>query len=412
MKPLSHCVIWVKTLIREVPMMKKLLALFALTFALLFCTALADSSWGLTSASTSVKLRQRPSAASTELGSYSRNQWVEVISTSGNWYRVVTPDGQLGYMPKTAVTIPKITHSDIGIVTQPKAVSYLNLRQTPSYQGRVLGVYYNGAPCQLLSQSNGWYQVRIDGKTGYFRKEYLDVHYGVAYSVMLKTVVTPNRKGINFRSGPSYDADIISVCPEGTYVMVLSTGREWSLVSVNGEVGFMVTGYLHNGLLTPEGAHTPGTNNSDISYDDDEEETTQAVVGYAIVKNPKANQLLNLRETASLDGKILGQFANGTRVAVLAQGSQWCKVRVVKTGAVGYMSTQYLDLGKLPKTPMKTVTHPKRTFVNLRQAPKLTAEIRKEVPHGTKVQILIPGDVWTKVLCGSMYGYMMSVYLK
>ena len=50
---------------------------------------------------------------------------------------------------------------------------------------------------------------------------------------------------------------------------------------------------------------------------------------------------LNLRQTASLDAKVLGQYKTGTWITGLESGKEWSKVQV--DGKTGYMMSKYLN---------------------------------------------------------------------
>lgn len=59
------------------------------------------------------------------------------------------------------------------LVTNSNGGAFLNFRAQPSYSAQVLGIFYNGVPLHVLSASNGWYCVQINGQTGYVRGEYV-----------------------------------------------------------------------------------------------------------------------------------------------------------------------------------------------------------------------------------------------
>lgn len=355
---------------------------------------------GVTYRNDTVNLRQQPTQYSTKLGTYAEGSWMVISGESGNWYYVTAPDGKTGYMSKNYVAVEEPQYATVGVVSNPKSTSYLNLRKAPSYSAQVKGTYYNGVPCTLLSQSGGWYSVRVDGVEGYFRQEYITQQYW-PYSDEVATIVTPNNTGLNLRTGPGTSYPSLAQYRGGSYVMVLQKGKDWWKVSVQGQVGYMSTDFLKDGVVAP------GKNASTGST------TTSTSSAYAVVTNPRATQVLNLRESASTSSRVLGQFANGTRVTVLTQGTQWCKVR---TGAdvVGYMQTRYLTLYNLPGTPVMTVNHPQRTFVNLRSAPDITSgAVLRRVPHGAEVTVVAPGnDGWIKAEYDGVTGYIVSYFLK
>lgn len=391
--------------------MKKSISAMLVAVLLLCWTAVAyaapaSARFGVAYRSNTVNLRSRPTQNSAHLGTYAKGTWVQITGESGNWYSVYTRDGKTGYMSKNYVEVIPEAYAAVALVKNPKASGFLNLRSTPSYHAPVLGIYYNTAPAVVLDYTNGWYHVQVDGVSGYFREEFLDVRTVMAHSQQVATVVTPGNTALNLRSGPGMEYSVLEQFRGGQYVMVLQRGTDWWKVSVDGQVGFMNPAFLREGLLTPsqwnQGDSRPSVSTPSLS-----------TAAYGVVTNPRSTQVLNLRSAPDVTARVLGQYVNGTKVNVLAQGTQWCKVQVQATGTVGYMMTQYLTLYNLPATPTKTVIHPQHTFVNLRSGASVTSgRVLLRVPHGKQVQILFQEDVWTKVRYGATEGYMMSTYLR
>ena len=57
---------------------------------------------------------------------------------------------------------------------------------------------------------------------------------------------------------------------------------------------------------------------------------------------------LNLRQSASLEAKVLGQYGTGTWIEVVKKGETWSQVKV--NGKAGYMMTKYLNFAQNGKT--------------------------------------------------------------
>ncbi|MCD7764420.1 MAG: DUF4366 domain-containing protein [Lachnospiraceae bacterium] len=53
--------------------------------------------------------------------------------------------------------------------------SYLNLRSGAGMDYSVIGKLTNGTEVEVMGEENGWYQVTVDGQTGYVYSEYLEV---------------------------------------------------------------------------------------------------------------------------------------------------------------------------------------------------------------------------------------------
>lgn len=117
---------------------------------------------------------------------------------------------------------------------------------------------------------------------------------------------------------------------------------------------------------------------------------------------------LNLRETASLTAKVLGQYPTGTMVEIIEEGDTWHKVEV--GGKTGYMMAKYLN------TAAKNVTATVRTNtgigLNLREEPSMQGQIITSYKPGTKVTVLQKGASWSRVKVNGKEGFMATQYLK
>lgn len=375
------------------------LAALLLTCALLLALpGLADElQFGVVYNTDTLNLRQQATQYSTWLGKYCEGDWLSISGSSGNWYYVTGPDGKTGYVSKTYVQVTEPEYRTIGLVANQKATAYLNLRAAPSYGATVVDYYYNGVPCVLLSQSNGWYHVRVDGVDGYFREEYMTTAIW-ATSEEVATIVSPNSGGVNLRTGPGMGYDVLGQYEGGQYVLVLQQGNGWWKVSIDGKVGYMKTDFLK------EGVHKPF---------EKESATVAKGVGTAIVSNPKSTQVLNLRLLADVNSRVLGQYRNGVRLTVLAYGTEWCQVQD-QSGTIGYMMTKYLTVKDLAGTATMMVKHPQKTFVNLRSAPSMmTGTVLAKIPHGTAVTVLAPSsNGWVKVSYKGYTGYVVDYFLE
>ena len=80
---------------------------------------------------------------------------------------------------------------------------------------------------------------------------------------------------------------------------------------------------------------------------------------------------LNLRETASLDAKVLGQYPTGTLVEIIKAGSEWHQISV--NGKTGYMMAKYLN--SADSAIAATVRTNTGTGLNLREQPGMNGTI-------------------------------------
>ncbi len=381
-----------------------LLLCLALVLAAVPAFAATYGEFAVVTGSSTLNLRQGPSTEYDRLYTAKRGDWVMILGESGNWYQVmVMANGKVGYMSKNYLTTnnaPTASTPVTGVVSNPKATQYLNLRQYPSVSAPVLGIYYNGATFNVLSSVDNWYQVSIYGQTGYFMKNYVRVNGGTTAKTAV--ISAPNSGKSNLRSAPSMtDSTILSQHSNGTQVQVLLEGNQFWRVSINGNVGYMdksLLKYTASSVTSPSTPVAPPA-------------PKPATQGYAYVSNPIATQVLNLREQASTTSKVVAQYKNGVRFHVISPGEVWTKVYGSATGNTGYMMTKYLSLQGTDST-IKTIRNG-NTYVNFRSAPNTTGStIYNRLYSGTQVTVLTPGDQWTQIRYNGQTGYVMTQFLK
>lgn len=383
--------------------MKKALT-FVLALALLLSAQVfafaASSGYALVTNTTRLNIRSGPGTEYSVIGSVPRGEWVEVYNTTGTWAQGrVMPSGMTGYFSTSFLKMAVPGSGGVGttaVVNNPNPTSFLNLRQSPSYSSAVLAIFYNGATCTILGESGGWYYVEISGMRGYFRQEFLRVSGGMSSSGSA-TIYSKNGGSVNLRSAPSYSSSVIGSGAPGAVVTVYLKGNKFWYISLAGTQGFMDAAYL-------TGSGGTGSNpypNPPVVVPS----TTNAIV-------TNTGRSLNLREQPNTGSRVLGSYRGETAIRVLSQGSVWSRVSVPISGKTGYMMTRYLTLYGLPVTPQKTVTHPDRSYVNLRTRPSASGSITLRVPHGSKITVLIAGGEWAQVKYRDTTGYMMTYFLK
>ena len=264
----------------------------------------------------------------------------------------------------------------------------LNLRQQPSLSAKVLGQFPTGTLVEIVEAGDEWHKVEVNGKSGYMMAKFLNS----GETQQTAVVRTNTGIGLNLREEPATNGAIITSAKNGAQVVVLQKGREWSRVSVGGEEGFMATQYLHfgNAPVKPTGK-------------------------VAVVANPKDTQVLNLRQTASLDAKVLDYYRNGVKVTILSAGDTWHKVQV-EDGKIGYMMAKFLKVTdeEMVVKPFqaKVVNINGGSYVNLRAKASLNAKIIDRIDVGSTVTVTEHGTDWCKVSADGGEGYMSTWFLK
>ena len=330
------------------------------------------------------------------LGSYPRGTQVTVLSSDGAWSKV-TVNGQTGYM--SSQWLSKNKPSGGGSETPSGSTAYvctnsrgLNLRDAPN--GNILGSYPRGTQVTVLSSSNGWSKVTVDGKTGYMSSQWLSAEKpsdgGSETPDGSTAYVCTNSRGLNLRDAPN--GNILGSYPRGTQVTVLSSSNGWSKVTVDGKTGYMSSQWLSAEKPSDGGSGTPAT-------------------GTAVVNNPRDTQVLFLRSQPSTSSEALGYYRNGKVVTLLEKLDGWYKVRV--DGQTGYMMAKYLKVTSSISGGTATVYNPNgNSYVNFRSRPSLSASVISTVPVGTTIKVLEKTTDWTMTEINGVIGYISTWFLK
>lgn len=265
----------------------------------------------------------------------------------------------------------------------------LNLRETPSLTAKVLGQYPTGTLVEIISHGDEWHRVEVNGKEGYMMAKFLNT----ANASQSATVRTNTGIGLNLREEPSTDGAIITSVGNGKTVTVLQKGADWCRVAADGKEGFVATRFLRFAGQS----------------------TAPAAGKIAVVNNPRDTQVLNLRQSASLDAKVLDYYRNGVKVTILQPGSTWHKVQV-EDGKIGYMMAKFLkvtgETGTVAPFQAKVINVNGGSYVNFRKGASLSAGIIDRIDVGSSVTVIEHGTDWCKVVIDGREGYMSSWFLK
>ena len=198
-----------------------------------------------------LRLRSAPSFDAQTLASYYTGTVVEVLGTSGVWYKVRLSDGNTGYMhgdyltaganpPSTAVgNATVISHNGYGV----------RLRQGPGTNYRVIRKFPVGTPATILESGNYWCKISIGGYTGYMMSQFLSVNgnsgsTGSVTYVGDATIWSGNGYGVRLRTGPGKEYSKIGVYSVGTQVKIITKGPVWDYIQVGSRRGYMMNEFL------------------------------------------------------------------------------------------------------------------------------------------------------------------------
>ena len=123
---------------------------------------------------------------------------------------------------------------------------------------------------------------------------------------------------------------------------------------------------------------------------------------------------LNVRESASTSGKLVGKMRNHAACEVLAIEDGWAKIT---SGEVsGYVSCDYLlqgaDAVTVAKDYVETVAIAKENGLNIRQDPSTESQVMTQVAKGEELEFIEDLEDWIHVMIDDEDAYVFSDYVQ
>ena len=209
------------------------------------------------------------------------------------------------------MAVPALASSQ-GVITG----SGVNLRAAAGTSAAVIGSGNEGQTVEILSASDGWYEVNVVGVgTAYISADYVKV------SGKVGTVIDSN---VNVREGASTSSAVVGTVNKGDTVTITEETGDWYCIRrLNGDVAYVSKQYVSCQDNTAQAAPA-----SFSSVDNT----------YAMVTSPTG---LNLRSEATTQSSSKAVLAYNEVMNVLESNGSWLKVETVD-GTQGYVSAEFV----------------------------------------------------------------------
>ena len=191
------------------------------------------------------------------IGSLSNGSKVEIVETSGTWYKIKYGSGY-GYVSKDYITVSSSSSgnssssstgssSSSSTTIQSGTVKVnggLNVRSGAGTGYSVIGSLNNGSKVEIVETSGTWYKIKYGSGYGYVSKDYITINTrSIAENTVLKegTAVT---LALKVRDESNYEANIVGTIAMGEKVSVVEDNGEWSKIQYNDTIGYILNEYV------------------------------------------------------------------------------------------------------------------------------------------------------------------------
>ncbi|MCH1627663.1 SH3 domain-containing protein [Ferdinandcohnia quinoae] len=283
-------------------------------------------------------------------------------------------------------------------------VDGLRLRTGPGTSFQIMGSLNKGQVAQYIDKNESWTKVKYNNQIGWVSSPFLTTIQG---SNNKPDVTNKQKSGkvntsvLNVRSTPNLQGSIIGKLTKGSTVSIKNERENWLEITFN-----KGNAWVHRDYINVD------TTNEDQDEQEEEQHETQPDqnIQDGIKKATVTASSLNVRDSGSLSGKIIGKLKIGEEVTINKEINDWSQITLTN-GKKGWVASWYLEVQELhaPDKNEQKATTVKVLYngTNIRTAPSSTAPVTARANEGDVFNISATEGDWYKiVLSDKTTGYI------
>lgn len=122
----------------------------------------------------------------------------------------------------------------------------LNVRETPSTEGKLVGKLPKNAACEVLDSDGEWAHIKSGEVEGYVSMEFLLTGPDAKLKAkdLVRRVAVANTDGLNIREQANTDSAVVAQILKGEELEYVDTIGDWIKVSIDGEEAYVSSEYV------------------------------------------------------------------------------------------------------------------------------------------------------------------------
>lgn len=378
---------------------KPFLYLFCLT--LLVSVILPPSVTGaasskVTIASEELNVREGPGLSYKVLKKVQKGESFPVITSDGDWYQIDLGSGKKGWVVNWLVTKKESMESGLGqgiVLTNS-----LRVRSGPGTSYEVTGSINQGDKVEILKQNGDWLEVQTPIGNGWVSKDYIETDKEKETEILTGKITASS---LNVRKAPSLNSDVLGQIKKEETVPVYSEKNEWVEIGFQSERAWISREYIKL--------------NKENGKKNDSQEKNKDLSGYTGTVTAAS---LNVRDSNSLDGKVIASISKGESFKILEEKNNWVKLEI-ESGENGWVAGWYVEKSVPNKKPSKETIQNSSVRIdhngtNIRSNPDTNSKIVERANTGDSYPIVALHGDWYEIKLkngekGFVAGWIVSV---
>lgn len=275
-----------------------------------------------------------------------------------------------------------IAFADTGIVNTPAA----RIREKASKDSEILTRAYEDDEVEILDEEGDWYQVKVNGKTGYVSKSLIKKTESTSNKKVENTVsdnqanettsenqevkeeaTTNNETTISSKTTikedtvarimPNFASNELILLTKGTEIEVVREINNWTEIIISGRKAWMLKNKVNVGAIVPNEEHenttteqnTTKPENTVVENTNTTNQNTTSENTSSEVRNMKGIinvETANVREKAESSSKIIDKLDEDDEVTIIAEEGDFYKITTNKIES-GYVAKRLVTVSDI-----------------------------------------------------------------
>ena len=188
-----------------------------------------------------VNVRENPNMDAAVVAVLDQGQQAVILSQEGDWYRV-SCDGVTGFVSTSYMTLEQEGQAQLGYGLIKCAAA--NIRSSADTESEPIASLEEEEVVTITGGTDGWYQVDVNGSTGYVRSDLVDPTAEIPAEKIYDYAVI-QCAAANLRSEPDSTATKTDVLYNGSLCTLLEQDGDWYKVQYGDNVGYVLSSLMN-----------------------------------------------------------------------------------------------------------------------------------------------------------------------
>jgi N-acetylmuramoyl-L-alanine amidase len=348
-----------------------------------------------------LNVRSEAGLTSSVIAKVKEGQAYDVVEKKNEWIKIKLSGHSTGWVAGWLVTqknavatsssTPSVSNNSGTVVSNATG---LRFRSGPGTSFGVTGVFGIGKTAAYLDKSGEWIKTSYSGKQGWVSTSYVQVNAAstTTNTSSIKKTASVTASSLNIRKTPSTQGARVGILKKNAIVTVVKEQGNWSQIETNGLKGWVHSKYL---IISSTSSGSTSKDNPTTTRP-----STSKSSGTVTATS------LNVRDSRSFNGKVVGSVRKGTKVSIVEAKNDWYKISYSsnKTGwVVGWYIAKTVDKNENTTPSKRNKKQVKIIYngTNIRSGSSTSHSIVQRANLGESFEIIETAGDWYKISLGN-----------